>query len=153
MARDAGSACFADVEAKVEAVWAIELLKNALRPLCQIHQLVGRIDGQGGQTVDVGVGHGEYMAAVVGVGIEADEAMFTAQDESAGGFGLIWTQPVGDGEVDGSNKVAENASHVAGPRGQFRRNAGARIGIRRSDVVIAPGGKEKIHAGRAVKTV
>jgi len=137
--------------AKVEAVWAIKLLKNAFRPLRQIHQFVGRIDGQGGQTVDVGIGHGQYMAAGVGVGVEADEAMFRAQDQATGGFGLIWTHAVGDGEVDGSNEVAENTSHVARPSGQFGRNAGARIGIRRGDVGIAPGCKEKIHAGRAVK--
>ena len=79
--------------------------------------------------------------------------MFTAQDEPAGTLGLIATHAVGDGEVDGSNEVAENTSEIARPSGQTRRNAGASIGFRRGYVGIAPGGKENIHAGRAVHSV
>src|SRR5579863_1449458 len=92
-------------------------------------------------------GYDHDVAGGVGVGVEADVAVLAAMDEAAGSFRLVGAHAVGDGEVDGGNEVAEDAAEVSRPCGQAVGNAGARLGLRRSDVGIAPGSPEMIHEG------
>ena len=150
---DAGAGGLAQIQAKIEALRVVELLQRLLGALRQVDQLMGGIGGQRGQAVQMRVGHHHQVAGGVGVGVEADKAVLSAQNEAAGGFGLVWTHAVGYGEVDGGDQVAEDAAQVAGPGGEARGNAGARSAFRCGDVGIAPGGPEMVHAGCAVQTV
>ena len=97
------------------------------------------------------VGHGHHVAGGVWVRIEADEAVLSAKDEPARGLGLLRGHSVGDGEVDRSNQVTENAAQVAGPGCQALGNAGAHRGFRRGDIGKAPGTPEMIHRGRTAQ--
>ena len=106
---------------------------------------MGGLGGQGCEAVEVGVGHDHDVAGGIGECIETDEAVLAAQDEAAGGLGLVWIHAVGDGEVDGGDQVAEDAAMVAGPGGKARRNAGACGILRRGDVGKTPGGPEIVH--------
>ena len=145
MSLDAGSGGLAKVHAEIESLWAVEALKDLLGKLGQADQFMGGFGGQGSEAVEVGVGHDHDVAGGIREGVEADKTVLSAVDEAAGGLGLAWIHAVGNGEVDGSDEVAEDAAEVAGPGGKAGRNAGARGIFRRGDVGKAPRGPEIVH--------
>ena len=153
MSGDAGAGGPAEVDTEVEAVGAVDALHGTFGELGQIDQFMSGFSRQLGEAVEVGVGHDHDVARGVGEGVEADEAVFSAMDEAAGGFGLIRTHAIRDGEVDAGDEVAKDAAEVARPGGEARGNAGARCGFRRGDVGIAPGCPEMVHDCCAVQTV
>ena len=93
----------------------------------------------------MGEGHDHDVAGGIGIGVEADVAMLAAMNQAASHLSLVRTHPVRDGEVDGSDEVAEDAAEISGPRGESSGHARTRLGFRRCDVGIAPGGPEMIH--------
>jgi hypothetical protein len=125
--------------------WGIDAIKNALRLLRQIHEFVRGREGQCGQSVEMRVRHHHDVARGVGECIKADEAMFAAENQPAGGFGLVAGHAVVDGVVDGGHEVAEDAAQVARPRIERLGHARAHRAIRRSDVGKTPGSPKMIH--------
>ena len=82
----------------------IELAKVA-RQYGGIYSSHIRDEGEGvfkaiGEAIQVGIGHDHYVARRVRIGVEADEAMAAAEDQSAGGFGTVGAHSIGDGVVD-----------------------------------------------------
>jgi len=146
----ARAAGLAYIQSEVEAVGAIEAFERALGLLRQIDQLMGGFSGQRGQTVQMCVRHYHYVAGGVGVGIEADKAVLAAQDQAAGGLGLLGGHAVGDGVIDRGNQVAEDAVVVTWPSREACWNAGAAGCVGRSYVGITPGSPEMIHGWESV---
>jgi hypothetical protein len=71
-------------------------------------------------------------------------------DNVDGLFGGLASHPVGDGVVDRSDHVAEDAVLVLGfrwrPSAKCSRNPGSSLRVCVSDVTIAPGRPEAIHS-------
>jgi hypothetical protein len=101
--------------------------------------------GHFGQAVQVRVGHHHHVARGVREGVQADHAVLAAQDQPAGGFGLLRLHAVGDGVVNRGDQIAEDAVVIAGPGREAGRNAGARVARGVGDVGVAPGSPEKVH--------
>ena len=144
----AGYACssgLAQVHTEIDAVRGVERGQDALGLLCQIGQFMSGCLGQGGEAGLVFMGNDHDVAGGVGIGIEADEAGGSAQDQAGCLLGFVDRGSVGDGVIDGGEEVAENAAEVAGPAAEAGRDAGTDGLICRGDILIAPGCPELIH--------
>jgi len=147
MACDSSACGLAEIQTEVHAVRGIERGQDALGLLRQIHELMGCFYGQGRETRFVFVRDDHDMAGCIGIGVEADEAVFAAEDEAGGHFGLVAVFTVGNGVVDGGDEVAEDAAEVAWPVFEAAGNSGANGFFGVGDVAIAPGSPEQIHIG------
>jgi hypothetical protein len=144
---DTSSGGLAKVHAEVEAVGAVDLAEAVLHALGEQDHLLRGLGRQGGKRVDVQVGQDEDVAGGVGVGVEADEAAFSAMEDVGGLLGGLLRHALGDGVVGGGDHVAEDAVLVfgGGPPCEGGRDAGAGLFVGAGDVVIAPRGPETIH--------
>ena len=102
---------------------------------------------EGGEAGLVPVGNHHDVAGRIGIGVEADEASFAAEDEASSHFCFVAVSAGGDGVIDGRDEVAENAAEIAGPVLEAAGNAWADGFFCVGDVAIAPGGPEQIHIG------
>src|SRR4029077_2334227 len=98
--------------------------QNGLHPLRQNHHLVGGVDGELLQLVQVGVGDDHDVSICVRIGIENDVAMHPAVDDA----GLL---------VAFFGSIAENA---------------ARLLVGTSDVRVTPRSPEMVHGARVAET-
>ena len=147
---DARPSRLAKVEAHVEAAGLVNLTQSKFGPLRKHHQLIGGVCWNGGERGEVLIRHNHHVTGRVGKRIQAHKAVQTAMDDVGGLLGGISPHAMGDGVVDSSDHVAEDAMLVLGigrrPGVEGGGNARACQRVCVGDVTVAPRGPEAIHS-------
>ena len=151
MLRDSGTGSFAKVQSHVQAARFVDLAQSEFDALGQFNQLMRGGGGKPGERIKVLIRHDQDVPGGIGVGVQADIAVFAAMDDVRGLFGLLTRHPLRDRVVDRGDHIAEDAVFVlrlgsrGRPRAERRRNPGAGLWVGAGDVAVAPGSPEAIH--------
>ncbi len=94
MSGDACARGLAQIQSKVVAVGMISAVENPLRALRQLNQFMRGLSGQRGEPVEVRIGHHHHVARRVGIRVEADKAIFPAQNQPARGLCFVPVMPL-----------------------------------------------------------
>lgn len=102
------------------------------------------------QPVQVRVRHHHYVPRRIWIRVQADEAVFSPQNQPRRRLRLLRVHAVLNCIINGRNQVAKHAALVARPGSKRFGNAGPRGRLCRGNVAVAPGSPEMIHRSRAV---